>query len=121
MRWQRGKAQASCPADTAVERGKNTLRPLRTLRHTTAVSRQGFPPYSRGEIEDDPIAALKAEASGFSLCGTTSFKNCYIDLALYDGDRSLDIIKTVLRKHRVPKQTNIHFFTSDHAEEVISS
>jgi hypothetical protein len=37
-----------CPriGDTAVERGKNTLRPLRAVRYTTAVSRQGLPPHS---------------------------------------------------------------------------
>lgn len=68
-----------------------------------------------------PLSSAGRILSGFSFGGATSFKNCYIDLAFYDGDRSLDIIKTVLRKHRVPKQTNIHFFTSDHAEEVISS
>lgn len=89
-----------------------------------AIPTQHFPKGSevsgRGEIEDDLITALEAEASGISLGGATGFKNCYIDLALYDGDRSLDIIKTVLRKHRVPKQSKIHFFTSDRAKEVIS-
>ena len=30
--------------------------------------------------------ALEAEASGISLGGATGFKNCYIDLALYDGN-----------------------------------
>jgi hypothetical protein len=89
-----------------------------------AIPTQHFPKGTevngRGEIEDDLIAALEAEASGISLGGATGNKNCYIDLALYDGDRSLEIIKTVLRKHRVPKQTKIHFFTSDRAKEVIS-
>jgi hypothetical protein len=73
----------------------------------------------RGEIEDDLIAALEAEASGISLGGATGHQNCYIDLALLDGDRSLDIVRSVLRKRRVPKQTKIHFFTEDRASEVI--
>jgi hypothetical protein len=37
VRWQRGEAQA-CPDDTAVERWKDALRPLRTVRHATAVA-----------------------------------------------------------------------------------
>ena len=44
MRWQRGAAQA-CPDDTAVERGKDALRPKDAVRQTTAVSRQGLPPH----------------------------------------------------------------------------
>ena len=44
VRWQRGTAQA-CPDDTAVGRGKNVLWPLLTVRHETAVSRQGSPPH----------------------------------------------------------------------------
>lgn len=75
---------------------------------------------ARGEIEDDLIAALEAEASGISLGGATGHKNCYIDLALYDGDRSLEIVRSVLRKHCLPKLTKIHFFTTDRAKEVIA-
>jgi hypothetical protein len=32
--------------DTAVERRKDVLRPRYTVRHATAVSRQGLPPHS---------------------------------------------------------------------------
>ena len=34
-----GQGASLCPVDTAVERGKNDLRPKSTVRHTTAVSR----------------------------------------------------------------------------------
>ncbi len=74
----------------------------------------------RGEIEDDLITALEAEASGISIGGATGYTNCYIDLALYDGARSLEIVQKVLRKRRVPKQTCIHFFTTDRGKEVIA-
>ncbi|MCB1275983.1 hypothetical protein [Prosthecobacter sp.] len=86
----------------------------------TAHFPQGAQVAARGEIEDDLIAALEADASGISLGGATGHKHCYIDLALYDGDRSLEIVKRVLRKHRVPKQTEIHFFTTDRGEQAIS-
>lgn len=43
-----------------------------------------------------------------------------MDFALYDGDRSLEMVKSVLRKHKVPRDTKIRFFTSDRAKEVIS-
>lgn len=81
--------------------------------------KQGNEVNGRSAIEDDVIAALQAEAPGISLGGATGRQNCYIDLALYDGERSLKIVKKVLRKHRVPLQTKIHFFTSDRGREVI--
>ena len=56
VRWQRGTAQA-CPDDTAVERGKDDLRPESTLRHATAVSRYRLP----RALHD---AAAHANASG---------------------------------------------------------
>jgi len=73
----------------------------------------------RSEIEDSLVAALGAEASGISLGGATGCKNCYIDLALYDGECSLEIVKRVLKKHGLPRQSGIHYFTSDHARQVM--
>lgn len=74
----------------------------------------------RAIIEDEIIEALEAENAGISLGGATGYRCGYMDFALYDGDRSLQIILAILRKHRVPKQTRIHFFTSDRAEKVIA-
>jgi hypothetical protein len=45
VRWQRCREEHGI-VDTAVERGKDVLWPLRTVRHETAVSRQGLPPHS---------------------------------------------------------------------------
>lgn len=81
--------------------------------------RKGSEVNGRSEIEEDLTTALQAEASGISLGGATGHENCYIDLALYDGEQSLKVVKKVLRKHRVPTRTKIHFFTSDHGREVI--
>jgi hypothetical protein len=75
---------------------------------------------ARGIIEDDILAALEAEGAGISLGGASGHENLYLDFAIYDGERSIEIIKSVLKKHKVPKKTKIHFFTSDRAKEVIS-
>lgn len=74
---------------------------------------------ARGIIEDEIIELLEANSAGISLGGATGSQNCYLDFAIYDGQRSLDIIQSVLRKHRLPKQTRIHYLTSDRAQEVI--
>ncbi len=74
----------------------------------------------RGEIEDDIIAALQPAGLGISLGGATGSDNCYLDFALYDGARSLKLVKDVLARHKLPKDTKIRFFTSDRAKEVIS-
>lgn len=74
----------------------------------------------RGEVEDAILEALEAEGAGISLGGATGAESCYMDFALYDGDRSLEIVKSVLKQHKVPRDTKIRFFTSDRAKEVIS-
>ena len=74
----------------------------------------------RSKIEDEIIEALESAASGISIGGATGFKNCYMDFMIYDGDHSIKILKAILQKHKVPKGTQIHFFTSDRAKEVIS-
>lgn len=74
---------------------------------------------ARGIIEDEIIEALEPIGAGISLGGATGSQNCYMDFAIYDGERSLEIIKTILKKHRLPKQTRIYFLTSDRAQEII--
>lgn len=75
---------------------------------------------ARGIIEDDILAALEAENAGTTLGGASGHEYLYLDFAIYDGERSLEIIKAVLKKHKVPKKTKIHFFTADRAKDVIS-
>ena len=74
---------------------------------------------ARCDIADEIVRELESTAAGMELGGATGSRSAYMDFVLYDGDRSLEIIKTVLSKHRVPKQTRIHFFTSDRVNEVI--
>ncbi|MCX6852533.1 MAG: hypothetical protein NTY98_26885 [Verrucomicrobia bacterium] len=74
----------------------------------------------RSKIEDEIIEALEGAASGISIGGATGVKNCYMDFMIYDGDRSIKIVMEALKRHRVPKGTRIHFFTSDRSKDVIS-
>lgn len=85
----------------------------------TSFFRKGKEVNDRSKIEDGIIARLEAEASGISIGGATGFAYCYIDFAIYDGAHSLDIIRHVLQKHRVPKSTTIHFFTQDRTGRTI--
>jgi len=73
----------------------------------------------RSKIEDEIIEAFETAASGISIGGATGYKNCYMDFMIFDGENSLKIVKEILRKHKVPRGTQIHFFTSDRATEVI--
>ncbi len=76
---------------------------------------------ARTLIEDEIVEAFEAAGAGISLGGASGHQNCYLDFAIYDGEISLNIMKAILRKHRVPKETRIHFFTSDRAKEVITA
>lgn len=79
---------------------------------------QGEAVNGRGVIEDEIIEALESAAAGISLGGATGRQNCYMDFAIYDGERSIEIIRDVLRKRNAPKQTTIRFFTIDRGKEV---
>ncbi len=67
----------------------------------------------RSAIEDEVIEKLAEAGAGGSLGSASGLENLYIDLALYDGARSLEIVKDVLRKHQVPKSSSLHWFTKD--------
>ena len=51
-----GAEAHACPGDTAVERGKNALRPLRTVRQATAVPRYRLSPHFT-TLSRVPVAA----------------------------------------------------------------
>ena len=73
--WQRGKAQA-CPGDTAVERGNSGFSTLRTVRHTTAVSRfSACHRTPRRWREASPVP---------SHCGDTAAGGSFLDPAVTD-------------------------------------
>lgn len=59
-----------------------------------------FPPgqqvETRGRLEDGLAAAFDKERSGKVLGGATGLENSYIDLVLFDGNRSSHLVKSVL-------------------------
>lgn len=73
----------------------------------------------RTEIEDEIITHLERAGTGISIGGATGVNNCYMDFALYDGPEGLEIIRTIMRKHRVSKASKIYFFTADRGKDVI--
>ena len=64
----------------------------------------------RCDIEDAISEALEANSGGKVFGGATGHVNFYIDVLIYDGDESLEIIKSVLRSRNLPDDTAIHYF-----------
>jgi len=62
----------------------------------------------RAEIEDAIEESLRD--SGQLIGGASGVDYSYIDLLLFDGDRSLAIVKEVLLEQNLPEGTGIHFF-----------
>jgi hypothetical protein len=71
---------------------------------------QGKQVETRGAIEDALDAALKAGRQGRILGGAMGTKSAYIDLLLYDGAASLEVVKQILKERKLPKGTAINFF-----------
>ena len=68
---------------------------------------------ARGEIEDALDQALKTSASGRLLGGAWGTTNAYIDLLLFDGPASLEIVQQVLREKSVPAGSTINYFAKE--------
>ena len=64
----------------------------------------------RCDIEDAISEVLDANSGGKVFGGATGYVNFYIDVLIYDGDESLEIIKSVLRSRNLPDDTTIHYF-----------
>jgi len=64
----------------------------------------------RGDIEDVLCEALEAEGYGKVFGGATGHQNFYVDIVIFDGEKSLDIIKSVLCAQKLPSDTTIHYF-----------
>jgi hypothetical protein len=67
----------------------------------------------RGAIEDALDAALKTSASGRLVGGAHGIKQAYIDLLLFDGRASLELVTKTLREQGLPGGTTIHFFARE--------
>jgi len=67
----------------------------------------------RADIEDALSEALEPEGYGKVFGGASGRVNFYIDIAIFDGDKSIEIIKSVLRSRNLPKSTVIRYFEKD--------
>lgn len=65
----------------------------------------------RGIIEDALAAALRAE--GRVLGGAFGNQNAYIDLMIFDGQNSIEIVRQVLMKQKTPSGTSINYFAKE--------
>ena len=67
----------------------------------------------RAEIEDALDQALKPLASGRMLGGALGRENAYIDLLLFDGLASVEIVMKVLRDRKLPAGTSVDYFAKE--------
>ncbi len=67
----------------------------------------------RARIEDALDAALRSSASGRLLGGATGTVNAYIDLLLFDGGNSIEIIKRLMREKGLPAGSSINYFAKE--------
>lgn len=67
----------------------------------------------RAEMQDAIDAALKHSESGCAVGGGTGLRYSYVDLALTDVDRGVEVVKRVLRAGNIVKRTWILFFDTD--------
>jgi hypothetical protein len=68
---------------------------------------------ARAKIEDALDAALRNASSGRLLGGAFGTRFAYIDLLLYDGNTSLEIVTSVLSREGLPAGTAINFFAKE--------
>lgn len=67
---------------------------------------------ARGKIEDALIEILEPTSSGRCLGGATGTENVYIDLLLFDGERSLNQVIETLNLFDLPNGSAIYSFSS---------
>jgi hypothetical protein len=79
------------------------------IQFDVAVLLQGRQVEVRGEIEDKIHDALVAQGSGRRIGGALGKRFAYIDLLIFDGTRSIEIIKNVT-KPLLPKGSSLEFF-----------
>lgn len=75
---------------------------------------------ARGEIEEALEAALKAEHSGRMIGGATGTNSSYIDILIFDGKRSVEIIQQKLKELRLPPGTMIEYFAREKRSQRIA-
>jgi len=74
---------------------------------------QGAEVAKRSEVEDALDAALRGQQSGQLIGGGQGTERGYIDFLIFDGSRSLEIVRDVLKELSVPAGTMIEYFARD--------
>lgn len=74
---------------------------------------------ARAEIEDALDQALRSAASGRLLGGALGRQKAYIDLLLFDGATSIEILKGVMQDKSLPKGASINYFAKEKKETVL--
>jgi hypothetical protein len=72
---------------------------------------------ARGVIEEALVQRLAPAAAGQFLGGAVGLDHAYVDLLLFDGRSSLDMVADVLREQGFGPGTSIEFFAKDRASE----
>jgi hypothetical protein len=80
---------------------------------------QGQEMDKRDAIENALNAALEPEHSGRVLGGAFGTRFAYLDLLLFDGPASLQIVERVLREQNLPAGTAINFFAKEKSDQRI--
>jgi hypothetical protein len=73
----------------------------------------------RGDLEDALDVALKVNSSGRCIGGGFRLRRAYIDLLIFDGQKSLEVIVGTLKAKNLPKGTTIEFFAKEKSGETI--
>src|SRR5690606_1419301 len=74
---------------------------------------QGAEVAKRSEVEDALDAAWRGQQSGQLIGGGQGTERGYIDFLIFDGSRSLEIVRDVLKELSVPAGTMIEYFARD--------
>jgi hypothetical protein len=72
---------------------------------------------ARSRIEDALEAVLTSAGSGRVLGGAVGLEHAYVDLLIFDGATSVDLIETALRPLQLPAGTTLERFARAHASE----
>jgi hypothetical protein len=73
---------------------------------------------TRGKIEDALDLILRSQASGRLLGGAYGTRNAYVDLLVFDGRRSFELIRNELKKLGLPAGTSLNYFCREKTSRV---
>ena len=74
----------------------------------------------RGEVEDAIEQALLAHHAGRGIGGALGRERCYADFLIFDGARSLDLVRQTLLRLQVPPGTMIEYFAREKRSQRIA-